>query len=159
MKFYFHKLFLTVPFLALHKILRTSHWNGCSYKKGSLGRDIPRIGTLVGLLLAMTWQAASALLGLASPSSTHQPADVACTDNQTGLPIGSVLVHAYQGINLGVFRVVGPTPPQVALRGPWKEYIAVDGWHAAICLLLLGGPWKACLLPHKIRHPPTRWFL
>jgi hypothetical protein len=51
-------------------ILRTSRQNGYSYKKGSLGRDIPSVGTLVGLLLAMTWGAASAMLELASPSST-----------------------------------------------------------------------------------------
>ncbi len=36
-------------------------------RKGSLGKDIPGIGTLVGLLLASTWQAASALL---EPSSS-----------------------------------------------------------------------------------------
>ncbi len=54
--------FLLVP----QKILRTSWRNGCSYKKGSLGRDMPSIGTLVGLLLASTWQAASALLELSS---------------------------------------------------------------------------------------------
>ncbi len=52
------------------KILRTSQRNGCFYEKGSLGRDIPSIGMLVGLLLALTWQAASVLLGLASPPLT-----------------------------------------------------------------------------------------
>ncbi len=31
-------------------------------RKGSLGNDIPSIGTLVGFLLASTWQAASVLL-------------------------------------------------------------------------------------------------
>ncbi len=45
--------------------------NGCSYKKGSLGRDMPSVGMLVGLLLALTWQAASTLLQLSSsPSSS-----------------------------------------------------------------------------------------
>ncbi len=48
------------------KILRTSWRNGYSYVKGSLGKDIPSIGTLVGLLLGLTWWAASALLELAS---------------------------------------------------------------------------------------------
>ncbi len=48
------------------KKFETPWWNDCSYKKGSLGRDMPSIGTLVGLLLALTWRAASALLGLAS---------------------------------------------------------------------------------------------
>ncbi len=35
-------------------------------RKGSLGKDMPSIGTLVGLLLASTWQAASATLELSS---------------------------------------------------------------------------------------------
>ncbi len=66
-KFYFCQLFLVVPFLACQKII----WErlgktAVPTKKGSLGKDIPSIGTLVGLLLALTWQAASALLGLAS---------------------------------------------------------------------------------------------
>jgi hypothetical protein len=38
----------------------------CSFKKGSLGRDMPSVGMLVGLLLALTWQAASDLLELSS---------------------------------------------------------------------------------------------
>ncbi len=36
--------------------------NSCSYEKGRLGRDMPSIGMLVGLLLALIWWAASALL-------------------------------------------------------------------------------------------------
>jgi hypothetical protein len=65
-KFYFCELFLAVPFHLSWKILRTPRRNGCSYEKGSLGKDIPSIGTLVGLSLALTWKAASALLGLTS---------------------------------------------------------------------------------------------
>jgi hypothetical protein len=42
----------------------------CSYKKGSLERDMPSIRMLVGLLLALTWQAASALLKLSSSTSS-----------------------------------------------------------------------------------------
>jgi hypothetical protein len=54
-KKYFHTLFLVIPFLASHKkILRTSRRNGYSYEKGSLGKDIPSFGSLVGLLLALT---------------------------------------------------------------------------------------------------------
>jgi hypothetical protein len=41
--------------------------NGCSYEKGSLEKDMPSIGMLVGSLLATTGLAASALL---EPSST-----------------------------------------------------------------------------------------
>ncbi len=62
--------FLQSHFLLLTKNLRVPRRNSCSYKKGSLGKDMPSIGTLVGLLLASTWQAASALLGLASLPST-----------------------------------------------------------------------------------------
>ncbi len=39
-------------------------------RKGSLGRDMPSVGTLVGLLLALTWQAASALLELSNSTSS-----------------------------------------------------------------------------------------
>jgi hypothetical protein len=38
-------------------------------RKGSLGKDIPSVGTLIGLLLALTWQAASALLEPSSSTS------------------------------------------------------------------------------------------
>ncbi len=44
--------------------------NGCSYEKGSLGGDMPSVGMLVGLLLALNWQAASALLELSSSISS-----------------------------------------------------------------------------------------
>ncbi len=37
---------------------------------------------------------------------------MASANNQTGLPIGLVLARMYQGIDLGVFRVVCATPPQ-----------------------------------------------
>ncbi len=52
------------------KNFETPQRNGCSYEKGSLGRDMPSIGMLVGLLLALTWQAASALLELSSSTSS-----------------------------------------------------------------------------------------
>ncbi len=73
MKFYFHKFFLVVPFLVCKKKIEMPRWKGCSYEKGSLGRDMPSVGTLVGLLLALTWWAASALLELLSStlSSWH----------------------------------------------------------------------------------------
>jgi hypothetical protein len=73
---------------------------------------------------------------------------VASADNQTGLLVGSALARLHHGIVLGVFRVTGPTPPQVALQGPLKEFFAIDDWRAAMCWLVLGGPWKACLQPH-----------
>ena len=66
----FANWFLRSHFLLVTKILKTSQQNSYSYEKGSLGKDIPSVGILVGLLLALTWQAASALLGLASLPST-----------------------------------------------------------------------------------------
>jgi hypothetical protein len=50
-KFYFCELFLAVPFFVGNKKIEMPRRNGCSYKKGSLGRDMPSIGTLVGLLI------------------------------------------------------------------------------------------------------------
>ncbi len=70
-KFYFCKLFLAVPFLVGNKNFEMPRRNGCSYEKGSLGRDMPSVGTLVCLLLVLTWQGASALLELSSPTSTR----------------------------------------------------------------------------------------
>jgi hypothetical protein len=68
--FIFVSCFLRSHFLLAMKIIEMPWRNGCSYEKGSLERDMPSIGTLVGLLLALTWQAASALLELSSPTST-----------------------------------------------------------------------------------------
>ncbi len=68
--FIFASCFLRSHFSFVTKFLRKSWQNGHSYKKGSLGKDIPSVGTLVGLLYALTWQAASALLGLTSLPST-----------------------------------------------------------------------------------------
>ncbi len=44
--------------------------NGCSYEEGSLGKEMPSVGTLVGLLLATTRLAASALLEPSSSASS-----------------------------------------------------------------------------------------
>ncbi len=137
------------------KILRTSRRNGCSYEKGSLGKDIPSIGTLVGLLLALTWQAASALLGLASLPSTSwcglywwpnwSPYLPWCSRARTrGLFLES----------LGLWAQLR----RIALWGPWKDFFAIDDWRAAMCWLVLGGLWKACLRLHKIGQSPTRRF-
>ncbi len=53
-------------FLLATKKFEMPRRNGSSYEKGRFGKDIPSIGTLVGLLLALTRQAASALLELSS---------------------------------------------------------------------------------------------
>ncbi len=79
--------------------------------------------------------------------------------DQTGLPVGSVLACLHHGIVLGVFRVTSPTPPQVSLRGPRKDFLAVNDRCTTMCWHVLGGPWKACSRPHKTGQSPTRRFL
>ncbi len=151
-------------FLLVQKNLRTSQRDGCSYEKGSLGKDLPSIGMLVGLLLVLTWQAASALLG---QEAYHWPADVAYANNQTGLPISLALARTYQGIILGVFRVVGPTPPQVALQGSWKEFLPsmIDvQQYAGLSLVVLGRLARGCtksanLLPEgSCQNSLAHWY-
>jgi hypothetical protein len=41
--------------------------------------------------------------------------------------------------------------------GSSKEFSAVDDRRAAICWLVLDGPWKSCSRPHKISQSPTSW--
>ena len=81
---------------------------------------------------------------------------MASANDQTGLPIGSALTRSHHGLALGVFRVTSPTPPQVALHGPQTDFFAVNDWRAVMRWLVLGGPWKARLRPHKIGQSPTR---
>jgi hypothetical protein len=69
--FIFANCFSRSHFLLAMKNFETPQRNSFSYEKGSLGRDMPSVGTLVGLLLALTWQTASALLELSSPTSTR----------------------------------------------------------------------------------------
>ncbi len=71
------------------------------------------------------------------PCSYHQPADVAYANNQTMLPFGLALACVYQGITLGVFGSVGPTPLRVALWGPWWEFSTIDDWCVAMGYLSL----------------------
>ncbi len=66
-KFYFCEFFFAVPFLRI--FLRCLGGMAIPLRKGSLGKDIPSVGTLIGLLLALTWQAASALLEPSSSTS------------------------------------------------------------------------------------------
>ncbi len=77
-------------------------------QNGSLTRDIPSFGKLVGLLLFFCQ----------CQLAYHQAADVAEADDQTGLASGSALTQVHQEIALGVYGLMGLTPPQVALRGP-----------------------------------------
>jgi hypothetical protein len=81
---------------------------------------------------------------------------MASANNQTGLSISLALAQSHHGLTPGVFRVTSPTLPQVALCDRQKDFFAVNDPHAAIRWLVLGGPWKACLQPHKISQSPTR---
>ncbi len=153
-KIIFASCFLRSHFLFAKK--NETPWrNGCSYEKGSLGRVMPSIRTLVGLLLALTWQAASALLEL--PSSTSSSWRGLCWQPDWA-PRRLSTRAFHHGLALGVFRITSPTPLQVALQGPRKEFFAINDQHAAIYWLVLGCPWKACSRPHKIGQSPTRRF-
>ncbi len=68
--FIFASCFLRSHFLFATKKIETPCWNGCSYEKGSLGKDMPSVGMLVGSLLATTGLAACALLEPSSSASS-----------------------------------------------------------------------------------------
>ncbi len=88
-------------------------------QNGSLTRDIPSVGTLVGLLL----------FALLAQASYHWAADVAEADNQTGLASGSLPMRGHQEINLGVYGTTVPTPPRVVLVGHFPpSMIGVQQW-------------------------------
>ncbi len=124
-----------------------SRQNGCSYEKGSLlGKDIPSVGMLAGLLLALTWRAASALLGLASLPST----------SWCGLCRQPDWSPYWLGARAHVpgdcsWSLQGRVPNSAASStlGSLKGFFCHQWSRAAICWLVLGGPWKACSLPHK----------
>jgi hypothetical protein len=52
-KFYFCKLYLLVPFSCVEKLLRRFQWMAVPMQNGSLPRDLPSNGMLVGLLLLL----------------------------------------------------------------------------------------------------------
>jgi hypothetical protein len=53
---------------------------------------------------------------------------VALANARYGHPFGVALTHVHQGIALGVYKLVGSTPPLLTLRGSWEELIVDDGW-------------------------------
>ncbi len=57
---------------------------------------------------------------------------MAWADAQYGHPFGAALVRAHQGIALGVYELIGSTPPLLALRGSLGELIADNDWHVAL---------------------------
>ncbi len=133
-----------------------SRRNGCSYKKGSIRRDIPSVGTLVGLLLVLTWWAASALLGLASLTSTswcglRWQSDWAPYRLGTRASVPGDRSWSLQGR--------GPNSAARSTLGSLKRFFAIDDWRAVICWLVFGGLWKACSRLHKIVQSPNRRFL
>ncbi len=110
MKFYFRELFPTVSY-PTHPPQKI--WERLG------GMAVPtRKARLVGLLLPLIRQAASALLELSSPTLTswrgfcRQPDWAPCWLGTRALAPWDLL---------WVFRVTVPTPPQVALWGPRKE--------------------------------------
>ncbi len=137
------------------KNLRTPCWNGFSYKKGSLGKDILCVGMLVGLLLALIWWAASALLGLASLPSTSwcglcQWPDWSPYQLSARAHVPWDCSWSLQGHE--------PDSATSSTSGSLKRIFAVHDWRGAMCWLVLGGPWKACSQLHKIGQSPTRRF-
>ncbi len=62
----------------------------------------------------------------------HHPSGVASADAQYGHPFGVVLAGVHQGIALGVYKIVGSTPPLLALWESREELIDDDGRRVAL---------------------------
>ncbi len=129
------------------KILRRLGGTAIPMRKGSLGKVISSIGMLVGLLLASTWQAASALL---EPSSSTSSSWCGLCRQPDWAP------HRLGARALAPracsWSLQGHEPNFAAssTSGSLKRFFAIDDQRAAIRCLVLGGPWKACSRPHKI---------
>jgi hypothetical protein len=125
-------------------------------RKGSLGKDIPRVGTLVGLLLASTWWAACALL---EPSSSTSSSWCRLCRQQDWVPqwLGACALAPWACS--WILQGHEPNSAVSSTSGSSKRVFSVDDWRAAIRCLVLGGPWKACLRLHKIGQSPIRRFL
>ncbi len=85
---------------------------------------------------------------------------MAKADDQTELASCSSLTGAHQELALGVYGTAVPTPPQVALRGPYGAFPAVNDWHVA---MVLTWPWwslEGSLLvgAHRIGDSPKKKF-
>ncbi len=106
-KFYFCKFFLAVPFPA-------------RLPKKSENVSVERLfqAMLAGLLLALTRQAASALLELSSPTLTSWR-DFFQWPEWAPYWLGACTPAPWDRSRR---RVMGPTLLQVALWGPWKEF-------------------------------------
>ena len=62
----------------------------------------------------------------------HRLSGLALADAGYGHPFGAALGRVHQGIALGVYELVGSTPPLLALRGSREELIAKDGRRVAL---------------------------
>jgi hypothetical protein len=128
--------------------------------RGSISRSFPKKfwerlgGTAVptrkarldGLLLTLTRQAASALLELSSPTSTRwhglcRKPDWAPSRLCTRALAPWDCSWSLQGH--------GSNSAASSTSGSLKRIFTVNEWRAAMCWLVLGGPWKAWLRPHK----------
>ncbi len=68
----------------------------------------------------------------------RQPAVADDVDVQTRLPISAALARVHHGLAHRVFGLLGPTLPQVALRGLRGAFVAVDDRRVA---MVLTRPW------------------
>jgi hypothetical protein len=130
---------------------------------GSISRSFPqkiweRLGgtaihtrkaRLVGLLLALTRRAASALLELSSPTSTSWPGLCRWPD-WAPCQLGACVLPPWDCS--WSLQGHGPNSAASSTRGPRKDFFAVDDRRAVMCWLVLGGPCKA-------GQSPTRRFL
>ncbi len=109
-------------------------------QNGSLTRDIPSVGTLVGLLLLLCYPKLATIEQLMWPKRTTR--------------LGLLLAHRQRGRA----RTAVPTPPQIALRGFCGSFPAVDDQHVA---MMLTWPWwsqEGSLLTgmRRIGHSPKK---
>jgi hypothetical protein len=62
----------------------------------------------------------------------HHPSGVALADARYGYPFGPALVRLHKGIALGVYELVGSTPPLLALWGSLGKLIAGNDQRVAL---------------------------
>ncbi len=150
-KFYFCEFFLTVPIFVCRETsekIPTEQLFLCK--------------TVVLWETYLAWRRwLACCFALLVQASYHWAADVAKADDQTGLASGSSPTQACQEIALGVYATGVPTPPQVALRGPWGSFPTIDDWRVAMMLTWPWWPLEGSLLAGacRIGHSPKKKFL
>jgi hypothetical protein len=116
---------------------------------------MPSVGTLVSLLLPLTWQAASALLELSS-STLSSRRGLCRQSDWVPHRLGACALAPWACF--WSFQGLAPNSAASSTSGSSKRFFAVNDWRAAIRWPVLGGPWKARWRPHKIGQSPTRRF-